>query len=123
MAEQGEPASRGLGINISGLDHVRLARGVVGNATYVVCAAFAAIAAVGWAFSGRPEIALTIICIIAAVAGLYLVGNWLFAHLHPDVALLGGAELLRWRELDMAAKGIKILPDDPNITPPPLIDG
>jgi hypothetical protein len=100
-----------IGVSARSLDSIRLARGVVGNTTYVACFALAAIAAVAWAFSGQPTVALVIICIIAALAAIYLMGTWIFAHRNPGLALLGGAELLQWRQMEMAAKELPILQD------------
>ena len=111
-----------LGISSKTLDRVRLARGVVGNTTYAIVAAFLAIAAVAWTFRDQPLIALGFICIVAFLALVYLIGTWIFAHKHPDVALLGGAELLKWRQMEMAAKGMPLLPEAPNVEPTPLID-
>jgi hypothetical protein len=80
----------------------------------------AAIVGVSWAFSGRPEFALIVISIIAGFAAVYLFGTWIFSHFHPDLALLGDAELLKWRQMDMGAKGIQIPINQPNTTPPLL---
>jgi hypothetical protein len=106
-----------------GLDRVRLARGVVGNTTYAVCCAFLLLVAVAFGLAAHPYIALSAIAIICGVLLVYLFGTWIFAHRHPDQALLGGAELLQWRQMDMAAKGIQLQKDQPNIEPTPLIEG
>jgi hypothetical protein len=115
-----------LGLRTTALDSIRFARGVVPNTTYAICISIISIAATGWFFNSHPEIALPIIGIIATITVIYLVGTWVFAHVHPDLALLGGAELLKLRQLEQAAKGMPQPPaDDPIIEdpgrPPPHI--
>ncbi|HZL59847.1 MAG TPA: hypothetical protein VFC38_09105 [Stellaceae bacterium] len=110
-----------LGISGEALDRVRFARGVVGNTTYAICAALAAIAAVAFSFSSHPGVAELLILVIVGVVSLYLLGTWIFSHLNPGLALLGGAELLKWRQMEMGAKGMTILPEEVNVSLPKKI--
>jgi hypothetical protein len=119
MADQPRDILGALGFNASSLDSVRFARGVVGNTTYVAGAALIAIGIIAFAFNSHPEMALVLIGIVAALATLYFFGTWIFAHLHPDLALLGGAELLKLRQLEMAAKDVQLPPNLPNVELPP----
>jgi hypothetical protein len=44
----------------------------------------------------------------------------LFAHLHPGESLLEGAELIKWRQMEIAAKDVGEIPQQPNIGPPQI---
>ena len=125
MADQPSDLLEKLGFKATALESLRFARGVVPNTTYAICASVAAIAVIGWSFSSHSDIALPIIGMIAGITVIFLLGTWIFAHLHPDLALLGGAELLKLRQLEHAAKGMPQPPEDPIIEdpgrPPPRI--
>jgi hypothetical protein len=114
-----------LGFKAGALDSIRFARGVVPNTTYALCFSVIAMAAAGWSFGSNPEIAFKIVLTIGSVAIVFILGTWIFAHIHPDIALLGGAQLLKLRELEYAAKGMPQPPTDPIIEdpdrPPPRI--
>jgi hypothetical protein len=89
------------GIGAEALDRVRLAQGVVGKSSYVTVAALGALAAI--AFS---PYALVLAFVVLLVFVLYLAGALWFAHKHPGESLLEGAELIKWRQLEMAAKDV-----------------
>jgi hypothetical protein len=46
-----------------------------------------------------------------------------FAKSNPEVVLLEGAELLQWKQMDMAAKGLQLPPSSANTAPPKAISG
>ncbi|WP_445493136.1 hypothetical protein [Rhodopseudomonas sp. RCAM05734] len=105
-----EPIKRALeaaGVSESSLDRIRLAQGFVGKASAVAGAAFLVLLMV--AFSLRDTNALLLVAgITLLLFAIFFLGSLWFAHTHPDLALLEGAELVRWRTIDMAAKGISI---------------
>jgi hypothetical protein len=77
----------------------------VGKASYVAGAAILALGVV--AFVLREPVFLLIIAIcVVLLFFVYFGGVLWFAHRHPGVALLEGAELIQWRQMDMAAKSI-----------------
>jgi hypothetical protein len=100
------------GISASGLDRIRLARGVVGKTSYVAGAAILALAAIGVVLR-EPTFLLAIGGIIAAVFVVYFAGVIWFAHHHPGESLLEGAELIQWRQMEMAAKDLSLPPPEP----------
>jgi hypothetical protein len=102
-----EPIKKALeavGVSESSLDRIRLAQGFVGKASYVAGAALLVLIAV--AASLRDPVYLLIVAFLAlCLFGIYFFGALWFSHTHPDLALLEGAELIRWRQIEMAAKG------------------
>lgn len=98
-----------VGVSESSLDRVRLAQGVVGKSSYVAGTALLALLVV--AFSLRDSgYLLAVGCIILVLFCAYFGGVLWFANKHPDMALLEGAELVKWRQIEMAAKGQPSLP-------------
>ena len=89
------------GVNAAALDRIRLARGVVGKTSYVAGAAILVIGGIAWRL---PDHLLIAAGLVAVVFVLYFLGVLWFANRHPGVALLEGAELIQWRQLDMIAK-------------------
>lgn len=109
------------GISAESFDRVRLARGVVGKSGYVAGAALLVLFAV--AISLRDPVLLIVLAVLAvAIFAMFFGGALWFAHKHPEAALLEGAELLQWRQMEMAAKGIDVLPNQANVTPQLLRD-
>jgi hypothetical protein len=105
--ESVKKALEAAGISESSLDRVRLAQGVVGKASYVAGTALLALMAV--AISLREPVYLLAVAILVVILFLgYLLGSLWFSHKHPDMALLEGAELVKWRQIEMAAKGLSI---------------
>jgi hypothetical protein len=109
------------GINTSALDRIRLARGVVGKASYVAGAAVLGLAVVAW---GLRDSTLLVAdgALILALFLTYLVGVLWFANKHPGVALLEGAELLQWRQLEITASNPPDEIDRELIEPAPMIE-
>lgn len=104
------------------LDNIRFARGVVGNTTYAMCAGLLAIGIAAFALRGSPPMAIAVIVIIGLLLAWYLHGTWKFADKHPELALLGGAELLKWREMDMGAKNVTLPSNADNVVAGSLAD-
>jgi hypothetical protein len=100
------------GINASSLDRIRLARGVVGKASYVAVAAVLALGGIAWGLRD-PIYLLVVAVLIVLVFAIYFSGTLWFANRHPGVALLEGAELIQWRQMDIAAKTISSIENKP----------
>jgi hypothetical protein len=117
-------ALEGAGINATALDRIRLARGIVGKASYVAGAALLVLAAVALVLR-QPEYLLidAILAVVLFVA--YFVGTLWFANRHPEIAILEGAELIQWRQMEIAsAKGMtSTLEPTPNVEPPLIEQG
>ncbi len=101
-----------------GLARVRLGRGVVGNTTYGFITACAASVGLVWALNAHPWFAVG--SCVAVWGGFlwYLRGTYKFADEHPDLAMLGDSEWLRYAEAQLAAKGVSELPPAPIIEAP-----
>jgi hypothetical protein len=77
----------------------------VGKASYVAGAAILALGVVAFVLREPVFLLIIAICIVLLFV-VYFGGVLWFAHRHPGVALLEGAELIQWRQMDMAAKSI-----------------
>ena len=107
---------KNFGLSEESGDRVRLGRGVVGRTTYAVVAALVVLALVAW--RGDPAMLFWIAVLTLVLFLAYFGGVLWFAHRHPGVALLEGAELLRWRQTELAAKGIASIPPVPALQEP-----
>jgi len=110
------------GIKGETLDRIRLARGVVGKSSYVAGAAFLTLVTVAWSLRD-PGYLLALAVFVLLLFVIYFAGVLWFAHRHPGEALLEGAELIRWRQLEMGVKGEPSLPQAPNVSPPLIEEG
>jgi hypothetical protein len=90
------------------LGHIRLARGVVGKISVV--AGIALLALFGIAMRGGTDLLLAMGGMILTALSLYLGAALWFAHRHPEQALLEGAEIIQYRQLELAAKGLTETP-------------
>lgn len=118
-------ALHGVGLGSAGIDRIRFGKGVVGKLT-------------------TAQMGLYVVCIATIIAGVWLrqplmsylglggaVGTFLitmaasmiFAAKNPGVALLEGAELVRYTQIEMAAKGMEIPTEQANIAPPQIWSG
>jgi hypothetical protein len=109
------------GVNAESLDRIRLARGVVGKASYVAGAAIIGLAAVAWGLRD-PVYLIVDACLILCLFVAYFVGVLWFANKHPGVALLEGAELIQWRQLEIAASDMPAQINNKPSEPPPIIE-
>jgi hypothetical protein len=105
-----------LGINPESLA-IRLGRGVLGRVSYVAALAMVALAVVAYKSTDK----LVQVVVIAAIAMLFLIyffGILRFSIKHRDIALLEGAELLAWRQMDIHAKTVPIPPQQTVLADP-----
>ena len=78
--------------------------GVVGHTAYVVIASLTASVAIAWALSADAKLAFRLIAILVGLLALFLVATWIFSHLHPDQAAMGGSWWFRFRQMQMETK-------------------
>ena len=84
---------------------------MVGNTTYGLWATAAAVVGVSFALGGNPLAALLADGAILVVYLMYLGGTYLFAHKHPDMAMLGDTEWLKWSQNQITARDKSIVID------------
>ena len=121
MAKDSDETSVNL-INLSGFGQVRLGRGLIGKTSLAVMAAIAAFGAIGVTMSGSHYLQFLICIIILALIGAYLAACFWYAGKNPEAVLLEGAELLQWRQMEMAAKNLPSNLPDNNVAPPREIE-
>jgi hypothetical protein len=102
---------RGAGLSESSLDKIRLGSGVVGRTSSVALMAMIAFGVIGYSLK-EPLYLLILALIMAVVFAGYFIGILRFANKNPDLALLEGAELVHWRQIEMAAKDPKLVTQD-----------
>ena len=118
----GDQKSRGpdllkaLGFAEESVQRVRLGRGVVGRTTYAVVVALGVLGVV--ASRVDPEALLWVAGLVVGLFILYFAGVLFFAQRNPGTALLEGAELLRWRQSELAAKGLGRIAPAPALQEP-----
>lgn len=93
---------------IPGLDikSIKLGNGVVGKATNALIALIALMAVI--AYRSNPDMQIYILGTAVFVFLIFFIAVMIFAVKHPNIAVLEGAELIAWRQMDMAAS-------DPNV--------
>jgi hypothetical protein len=116
MNETIHNALRQVGINSSSLDRIQLARGVVGKSSYVAGAAILALGTIALVLR-EPLFLIADAVLVPLLFVFYFCGVLWFAHKHPGTALLEGAELIQWRQMDMAAKDVTQLEQQQNSAP------
>jgi len=90
---------------------ITLGPGVITLTSMVAATALVAIAACAYALAALPFIFLAAVGVIALVILVFLIGTWIFAHRHPDLAVMGGSTLLQYHRMQMAALHPEIMVD------------
>jgi hypothetical protein len=103
------------------LKGIKLGNGVVGKTTNAIMALLAFLSVV--AFRISQDMLLYIGAAGALIFLIYFAVVIVFAKKYPNIAALEGAELIAWRQMDMAASDPKIIEGAPNTAPPPQIRG
>ena len=67
---------------------------------------------------GDPWLRIAVGVLAVVLFAMYFVGVLWFANKHPGLALLEGAELIQWRQLDMTASDLPPQIDNQPIEPP-----
>jgi hypothetical protein len=114
----GDDPTRTLLARMQALGHIRLAHGVVGKTSVVTGLALLVLAGIAWRVS--TDLLLVMGGMVLLIFFVYLAAVLWFAHRHPEQALLEGAEIIQYREQEMAAKGVPELPRVAPTTPPEL---
>jgi len=86
------------------LGHIRLAHGVVGKASVVAGIALVVLGGIAWRIDSGLLLMMASAVLLAFF--VYLAAVLWFAHRHPEQALLEGAEIIRYREQEMAARDV-----------------
>jgi len=106
---------------------IKLGPGVVGNTSTIAIAAVVAAAAIACAlaWAGMADHIVVVLLIVFSFASVVCIGNWIFASIYPDLAVLGGGEFLALRQAQMAGKDVGEIPTIKPIEapPPPIVDG
>ncbi len=110
-------ALKNLGIGVESLDRIRLSRGIVGRATFVAIGGLVVLGLAIWKLN-NPNAILLVAGAALLVFLVFFFGILLFASRNPGIALLEGAELLRWKQYELAAKNIPTPPVMPSIPDP-----
>jgi len=112
----GDELTRTLLTRMQALGHIRLARGVVGKTSIVAGIVFLVLGGIAWRIDDALLFAFGAMLLFAFF--LYLAAMLWFAHRHPEQALLEGAEIIQYRQQEMAARGFpEPPPPSPTITP------
>jgi hypothetical protein len=110
----------GLGVTSSEVNRVQLGPGVVGNTTTALICSVIASAAQAYFLHDQPAVMFGAMAVTVILLLVYMFGTWRFAERHPDLALMGGADLLQLRRMEMAAKHPEIMIDSTPIIAPTL---
>ena len=94
-----------VGIAAESINRIRLGPGVVGRTTWVGLGALIVLGVAAW--NTKNEWLLGgIVGAVLVVSLTYLFRVTSYAKEHPGPALLEGAELLQWQQVELAAKGL-----------------
>lgn len=104
--------ARTLLARMQALGHIRLARGVVGKASVVAGIALLVLGGIAWRIG--PALLLVVAGMVMLTFFVYLTAVLWFAHRHPEQALLEGAEIIQYRQLELAASHV---PEAPPLAP------
>lgn len=119
---QGDEAANSNSPPWGGFQQVKFGAGVIGKTAPVAAALLVPILAAMYFLSAFPWMVFTLAVLAALiVAGFIGLAFW-YANKHPDFAVLEGGELVRYREIELAAKDPDIIDITPegstNIEPP-----
>jgi hypothetical protein len=93
------------------LGHIRLARGVVGKTSIVAGLVVVVLGTIAWRLPAESLFLFAGLLILFFF--VFLAAVIYFAHTHPEQALLEGAEIIQYRQQEMAAKEIPAPPPSP----------
>jgi Ca2+/Na+ antiporter len=106
---------------ISKVGEIKLPPGVLGKTSKVIAITIITVGAL--AFLVHRDLVIWVIGGILLLVLIFMFLAFLYAHLHPNHALLEGANLLRAIEADMSAKDITIIDNrlEAPLSPPPAV--
>lgn len=104
---------------ISGsFDRIKLGSGVVGKVTNGLLGLFALLGIVAYGLRGEIWSLLLLAAVAVVLFLTYAFGVAFYAVKHPNLAALEGSDLIRWRQMDMAAGDPKLIDGTANTLPP-----
>lgn len=80
----------------------------MGKATYAIMGVMGVLGIL--AYKATPEHVIPLMWAVLSVFGLYFIGIVLFGLINPGAALLEGAELVKWKKIDLEAKSLPVPP-------------
>jgi hypothetical protein len=108
---------RAAGIKTEELRHIQFApRGVVGKTSYVAAVALGVVGVVAWRVKSE-EALLAVGGGVLLLFLIYFFGVLLFARKNPGLALLEGAQLLQWRQMEITTSDTQSVADTAPTTP------
>lgn len=114
-----ERLSAHIGASAESLQKVKFGRGAVGKIAVITAVALLALAAIGVRLGASGGLLVGAGVVVITLAALGVILYILVAR--PELAVLEGAELIMYKHVSMAAKGVKTLPDSP-VLPAPASD-
>ena len=97
-----------------GASKIKLPGGIFGKVCYVLMTTAGALAAIV-GFIRTPEIGYVAISVLLIIVLPTIWRLIRFAEKRPEVAILEGAEFLRYQQIELAQKGVGALPDSPPV--------
>jgi hypothetical protein len=116
-----DDVARTLLARMQALGHIRLARGVVGKTSVVAGIALLVLGGIAWRIDAASLPMMAAAVVVAFF--VYLAAILWFAHRHPEQALLEGAEIIQYQQLQMAARQVPEAPPLKPTTPQQLPPG
>ena len=102
------------GIKGGSFQRIRLGRGAVGKTASIMLGACGVFAVIAYGTSGHVVALIALAAMFTMLVLIVIYGILDFASRNPAQALLEGADLVKWREIDMAAKNVPALPPGPS---------
>lgn len=100
-------------------DRIKLGTGVVGKLTTGIVALFGVLGVIAFGLKGNEHALLMLAGASILVFLSFCAGVAVYAVKFPNLAALEGADLIKWRQMDMSARDPLIIRDEPNILAPP----
>lgn len=110
-----------IGASADSLQKIKFGRGAVGKIAVVIAVSLIAVGAIGVRIGGSGGLILGGGLVLITLSGLGVILYIVIAR--PELAVLEGAELIMYKHVTLAAKGLPSVPDsplmpDPASTPP-----
>ena len=107
-----------IGLKSESYSKIRFGQGVVGKTSMVALSVVFVLGTIAYKLENYPWMQFLLALIIAGGFFWYFKRTIKFSEENPQLALMDGAELVAWKQIDLAAKGIPSPPDTPAIANP-----
>jgi hypothetical protein len=106
-------------LNGSGIDRIKLGTGFVGRLTTTISAFYVVLfaAVICAAYLGDKVLLERLMWLGAGAFVLYLLISFIFALINPAASVLEGTELVKYREIEVGAKGMLPPLNQENVAP------